>query len=170
MKFTFEYDFEPPASTAVHKIVWMAHDGHDLEPLTSLLLEQRLPQWQDNNGTPAYFVQQNSSTFWIAPVPSSSASNSIRIRAVLKPTHSSRSCDNDVMNNFRDTIVNGTLYRLLRIPNAQWTDLTAASIYANLYEEGVRTAEVRGRNADTGVVRKVNYGGIKTRRRTKRDY
>lgn len=161
----YEYDLEPPAGTAIHKILWMTHNGEDLEPLTSSLLEQRLPKWQEQTGKPAYFVQQSSSVFWLAPTPSSTTVGSTRLRAVLKPTHTSTACDNDVMNDYRDTIINGALFRLLRIPNRDWTDMSGAGVYGTLFNDGVANAERRARNADTGVARKVNYGGIITRTR-----
>jgi len=64
------------------------------------------------------------------------------------------------MNDFRDTIINGALNRLLRIPNKDWTDLNGAQYYGTLFNQGVDEAERRARNADTGVRRRVMYGGI----------
>lgn len=166
----FEYDLEAPSGTAVQKILWVSHLGKDLEPITTTLLEQRLPGWRDETGVPEYFVQQNSATFLLAPVPSTTQVGSTILRAVLKPTYSSNACDDDVMNDYRDTIVNGTLYRLLRIPNKDWTDLAAAGVYGQLFMSGVEMAERRARRADTSVSRKVKYGGSnsgawRTRRR-----
>jgi|TARA_B110000444_G_scaffold260900_1_gene309835 hypothetical protein len=156
----YEYDLEPPTGTTVHKVLWVTHDGEDLEPTTTTLLEQRVPRWRSDNGTPAYFVQQSSSLIWLVPTPSSKLANSTIIRAVLKPTHTSSSCDDGVMNDYRDTIVNGALNRLLRIPNKDWTDLNGAQYYGALFNQGVEDAERRARNADTGVRRRVRYGGI----------
>src|SRR6056300_1273789 len=44
----YEYEFEPPSCTAVHKVMWVFHEGNDLEPITSGLLEQRKPGWRDD--------------------------------------------------------------------------------------------------------------------------
>ena len=32
---TYEYDFEPPTGTVVHKILWATYDGNDLEAVSS---------------------------------------------------------------------------------------------------------------------------------------
>ena len=50
----FEYDLEPPSGTVVHEILWVTYDCTDLEPITSALLEQRIPEWRKagNEGTP----------------------------------------------------------------------------------------------------------------------
>jgi len=169
----YEYDFDAPSGTVVHRIEWMTYEGGDLEPLTSSLLEQRLPEWRDRTGKPTYYVQQSSEAFYIAPTPASNASLAIRVKAVLKPTHTSSACDNDVMNNYRDAIVNGALFRLLRMPNKDWTDLSAAGVYGSLFNEAIARASEIARGANTAVARKVKYGGIggarsgarKTRRR-----
>lgn len=167
----YEYDLEVPTSTAVHKVLWVTHDGKDLEPITTSLLEQRLPKWRetDQASTPKYFLKQTSALLWLVPVPSTTTAGSTVIRAVLKPTHTSKSCDNDVMNDYRDTIVNGALFRLLRIPNRDWTDYKHAQTYSALFAQGMVDAERRARNADTGVSRSVKYGGMSGAWRTRRN-
>ena len=158
---TYEYDFEVPNGTAVHKILWVTYDGDDLEPISSSLLEEREPKWRDSNyyGTPIYYIKQSQAIFWLAPVPDVTKTNSVRMRAILKPTHSSTSCNADVMNDYRDTIVNGTLVRLLRTPSKDWTDYNAAQIYNQLFQEGLTFADRKASFADQPVARKVKYGG-----------
>ena len=164
----YEYDLEAPSGTSVQKILWVTHEGKDVEPITTTLLEQRLPNWRDGSGVPQYFIQQTSSLFILAPIPMVTSVNSTVIRAVLRPTHTSTSCTNDVMNDYRDTIVNGALSRILRIPNKDWTDLTGAQIYGSLFNQGVESAERRARHADTGVHRSVKYGGSSGSWKTRR--
>lgn len=156
----YEYDLEPPTGTTVHKILWVTHDGQDLEPLTTTLLEQRVPRWRTDNGLPVYFVKPTASLIWLVPIPSAKVVNSTIIRAVLKPTHTSTTCDESIMDEYRDAIVNGALFRLLRIPGKDWSDLQGAQLYSILFESVVVTAERRGRQADEGVARRVVYGGV----------
>ena len=164
----YEYDLEAPSGTAVQKILWITHEGKDLEPLTSTLLEQRIPKWREGNGVPEYYVQQGSALVWLAPIPTATGISSTIVRAVLKPTHTSSACDDGVMNDYRDTIINGALFRLLRIPNKEWTDLQGASVYGSLFNEGTMIAERKARGADTGVARRVRYGGTTGAWRTRR--
>ena len=156
----YEYDLEAPSGTTVHKILCMTHQGKDLEPMTTTLLEQRLPKWREQTGVPLYFVQQNSKVFHVAPIPTDTVVGSTNIRVVLKPAFTSTACDDDVMNDYRDAIINGTLFRLLRMPNKEWSDLTAAGVYGQLFTQGVEDAKRRARNADTAIARKVKYGGM----------
>jgi hypothetical protein len=166
----YEYDFDAPSGTIVHKIIWAIYDGNVLEPVTSGLLEQRESDWRNNTGTPEYILKQNQENFWIVPVPSVSKTEGLILRVALKPTHTSTSCDSTVMSDNRDAIVNGALFRLLRIPSKDWTDFNAANIYASLYNEGIGTAEKRARLGDTAVAGKVNYGGLYSNRRSTKKY
>lgn len=161
VKDIFEYDLEPPSGTAVHKIIWATYDGEDLEAITNALLEQRKPKWRQAGyeGRPEYFVKQSPSLFYVAPVPNETKASSILLRAALKPTHTSSSCSDDIMNDYRDTIINGTIYRLLRLPGREWTDYTGAQIYGSLFLEGLGDADKRGRQTASRVARKVRYGG-----------
>ena len=166
----YEYDLEAPNGTAVHKIMWATFDGKDIEPISTNLLEQRLPKWRDSDhfGTPEYYVQQSTALVWLVPTPNVTMVSSTIIRAQLKPTHTSTACDESIMNEYRDAIVNGTLFRLLRMPSRDWSDLSGAQIYGSLFADAITKAERRARHADEGVARRVNYGGVggawKTRR------
>jgi len=160
----YDYTLTAPADTAIEKILSIQYNGVDLEPITPALLDQRLPKWRTEPGEPQYYVKTSSSTVRIAPAPSTGATDALLLRLILKPTHTSTSCDDDVMNDYRDTIINGALFRLLRLPSKDWTDYSAASVYGSLFTEQLVDAERRARSADTGVARKVNYGGIKSRR------
>ena len=75
----YEYDLESPSGTSVHKILWMTHSGKDLEPITSTLLEQRLPKWRTESGVPVYFIQQGSGLVHLAPVPTDTVVGSTNV-------------------------------------------------------------------------------------------
>ena len=163
---TYEYDLEAPTGTLVHKIQWVTHQGEALEPLTTSLLEERQPKWRDESGTPKYFVKQSQKLFWLVPVPDATLTSSTILRVQLRPTDASTACDSEVMSDYRDQIINGTLFRLLRVPGRDWTDFASAQVYASLFQEGIIYAERRARSADTPIGRKVIYGGLYSRRST----
>ena len=77
----YEYDLEPPADTAVHKIMWVLYNGDALEPISTTLLEERKPKWREASyyGTPQYFVKQSRSLFYLVPVPNETTANSTRL-------------------------------------------------------------------------------------------
>lgn len=168
----YEYDLESPSGTVVHKLMTTVHQGNALEPLSPELLDQRIPKWRDvsSSGTPEYVVKQGQALVWLVPTPSATVVSSTIIRAQLKPTATSAGCDSDIMAEYRDTLINGAVFRLLRTPGQPWTDFTGAQIYGSLFSEGVVNADRKARHADEGVARKVNYGGITRAWKTRRRY
>lgn len=164
----YEYDLEPPAGTIVHRIVWVTYDGKPLEPVSSGLLEQRKENWREETGTPEYFIKQGLDQFNLVPVPSATLFRGVEIRVALKPTQTSSSCDDEIMTDYRDTIINGALFRLCRMPSQDWTDFNAASVYNSLFNEGLVYAERRARQADNPIVAKVRYGGVHGGRKTRK--
>ena len=151
----YEYDLEPPSGTVVHKIMASVHEGVSLEAIA---------------GTPEYYVKQGTSLVWLVPTPSQTSVSSTIIRAQLKPTTTSNGCDREIMSDYRDTIINGALFRLLRTPGQTWTDYTGAQVFGSLFSQGVTEAERTARHADEGVARRVNYGGIGRALRSRRRY
>lgn len=95
----------------------------------------------------------------LVPIPDSNESQSLIINAALKPTQSATSLDNDFMNDYKEVIVNGAAFRLLRMPSKEWTDYNGAQVYGALFNEGIVNAYRRINNYDMPISRKVKYGG-----------
>ena len=66
----YEYDFDIPTGTEVHQILYMTHDGNDMDPISPRSLELNYPDWRNRTGSPHVYLQKSSSLFWIVPVPS----------------------------------------------------------------------------------------------------
>lgn len=160
VKNLFEYDLEPPTGTTVHEIISIVHNGSQLAAGTPKLLDLRMPTWRKDAGEPKYYVKVSPSLFWLAPVPAETKALSTTIRVALKPTYTSDAIDDEVLNDYHSAIVNGALYRLLRMPSREWTDLTGAQVYGSLFEQEVAAAKKRADFGNAPVVRKVKYGGI----------
>jgi|TARA_A100001015_G_scaffold215011_1_gene241358 hypothetical protein len=156
----YEYDFDQPTGTDVHQILWATYDGEDLDPISPRSLEVNYPDWKDKSSIPQVYLQKTPNTFWIVPIPSSTKTSAIQLSVALKPTRSSNNIDTTFSNDYRDGIIYGTLYRLLRIPSKDWTDPGAARDYLSLFNEEVKQAELRGRGGDLGVKRLVKYRGV----------
>tara|TARA_R100000734_G_C3318660_1_gene113055 strand:+ start:858 stop:1535 length:678 start_codon:yes stop_codon:yes gene_type:complete len=161
----YEYEFDQPSGTDVHQILWMTYDGNDLDPISPRSLELNYPDWRDRSGTPTVFLQKTSDSFWLVPVPNSN--KEILINVALKPTRTTNNIDTEFSNTYRDGIIYGAVYRLLRMPSKQWTDPVAAADYFNLFQAEVTDAELRGRGGNIGVKRTVKYksAGLSPRKR-----
>jgi len=156
----YEYEFDQPAGTDVHKILWMTYDGDDLDPTSPRSLELNYPDWRNKTSLPQVYLQKTPDTFWVVPVPNSSVTNGLQVSVALKPTRTSNNISTDFSNDYRDGIIYGALYRLLRIPARDWTDPRAAADYLSLFNQEVTQAEQRARSGDLGVRRLVKYRGV----------
>ena len=159
----YEYDFEIPTGTEVHQVLYMTYDGRDMDPISPRSLELNYPDWRDRTGNPHVYLQKTPTTFWVVPVPS--GSDLIIASVALKPTRTSNNIDTTISNQYRDAIIYGTLYRLLRMPNREWTDVGAAQEYLFQFSREIEQAELRARGGDLGVKRTVKYKGIGMPRR-----
>jgi hypothetical protein len=165
----YEYDFDVPTGTEVHQVLYMTYDGKDMDPISPRSLELNYPDWRDRTGTPHVYLQKNPTTFWVVPVPS--GTDQVIASVALKPTRTSNNIDTTISNQYRDAIIYGTLYRLLRMPNREWSDVGAAQEYLYQFNLEINQAELRARGGDLGVKRTVKYKGLgMPRRRRGRKY
>lgn len=159
----YEYDFDIPTGTEVHQILYMTHDGQDMDPISPRSLELNYPDWRDKSGNPHVYLQKTPTTFWVVPVPS--GPKEIITSVALKPSRTSNSIDTTISNQYRDAIIYGTLYRLLRMPNREWTEVGSAQEYFYQFNLEIQQAELRARGGDLGVKRTVKYKGLGMPRR-----
>ena len=166
----YEYEFDQPSGTDVHQILWMTYDGHDLDPISPRSLELNYSDWRNKTSVPQVYLQKTPDTFWVIPVPGSAVTNGIQLAAALKPSRTTSNIDTDFSNSYRDGIVYGTLYRLLRIPSKDWTNISASSDYLSLFNKEIVQAELKARGGDLGVKRTVRYrgAGLSPRKRYKK--
>tara|TARA_Y100000114_G_scaffold67786_1_gene62124 strand:- start:872 stop:1336 length:465 start_codon:yes stop_codon:yes gene_type:complete len=143
----------------------MTYDGRDMDPISPRSLELNYPDWRDRTGNPHVYLQKTPDSFWVVPVPTSTKSDGLILSVALKPTRTSNNIDTTFSNTYRDGIIYGTLYRLLRMPSREWTDIGAAREYLLQFNQEIQQAELKARGGDTGVKRTVKYKGIGMARR-----
>ena len=161
----YEYDFDQPTGTEVHQILHMIYDGKDMAPISPRSLELNYPDWRDRTGQPYVYLQKTANTFWVVPVPNAAKTSALIMSVALKPTRTSTNIDTEFSNTYRDGIIYGALYRLLRMPAKVWSDPTAAQEYWFQFNQEVKSAELRARGGDLGVKRTIKYKGIGLPRR-----
>ena len=166
----YEYEFDQPSGTDVHQILWMTYDGNDLDPISPRSLELNYSDWRSKTSVPQVYLQKTPDAFWVIPIPGSAVANGIQLSVALKPSRTTNNIDTTFSNSYRDGIVYGTLYRLLRIPSKDWTDVSASRDYLSLFNQEIVQAELKARGGDLGVKRTVKYrgAGLSPRKRYKK--
>jgi hypothetical protein len=114
---------------------------------------------------PTHYLKDDGNRLSLFPSPDDSGEFTIRV--VLRPAATSNGIKSTVLDDYKETILYGALFRLLRHPAKEWGDPKGAEMYGNLFTIGLRDAEIKSRQADTGIARSTKYGGIggKTKRK-----
>lgn len=94
-----------------------------------------------------YYTQKDQETILFAPTPEES--QTLYVLYSLKPSQTATTIPNIILNEYQETIIHGTLYRLQMMKDSPWTDLQAADINKRMYDKGEALA-----------VRKSKYGGV----------
>jgi hypothetical protein len=170
---THEYELEAPTGTVIHRIDGVTHLGKPLDAVNGQLLNTRYPSWREESarGTPRVFMQRPEQLIWLVPTPAASASASTIVSAVLKPLRSSKSCADDVMEDYVDTIISGAIANLMRMPGMAWENANLSNAYMGLYLQGVSDAQEHAASEDTAIHRTSKFTDVTgrgTRRRRKR--
>lgn len=133
------YDITSPFFDAViESVLWLRVDGKNM-----LHTDMRLvnPEFLDKTGQPTRFWVEDDSAIRLFYTPD--AVLPVTGEVVLKPKRTARGMPGWVTETWVDTIVSGTLYRLCRIKNKDWSDIEAAAMHKNLYEQGVTNSRIR---------------------------
>jgi len=153
------YLLDLPIGTVLEKILTVTSGGRELEPTSFSLVASRMP----NRGLsqPTHYLKDDGNRISLFPSPDDSSE--FTIRAVLRPATTSNGIKSTVLDDYKEAILYGALYRLLRHPAKEWGDPNAAREYSALFSVAIADATLKSRQADTGIVRKTGYGGVATK-------
>ena len=96
----------------------------------------------------------------IIPIATADVNSSIQVRAILTLSDTATTLPDYVYANFKETLRNGILGRLMKIPGKDWTDMAAAATYLNAFEVGKTEARSRAKAEYGQPNRVMSYGGI----------
>ncbi len=132
-----------------------------LLPKTMRQMDAINQQWRTQTGEPYYFQRGNNADVKLIYIPQAIEVGAIQANATLQPTSTATTIDDKILADFDETILHGALYRILRVPNKNWSDLKTANYYEGLFREKVDKAISRGTDErQKGVRRVVKYGGL----------
>ena len=167
---TNEYQFEPPADSEIAAIVSGNMDGDVLSILSAKLANYRYPRHREFNGRPEAILRLDNSNFRLYPTPDTSFPSGLYLTVALKPTRTATSVPDIVYEEFKDAIIYGSAYRLMAMPNKDWTNNQKSSYYRALFDEQIQMAKREAERSPDGAVPIVGYGGIGGRKRRRRAY
>lgn len=133
------YDIASPLFDAViESVQWLKVDDKKLTHTDERLVN---PEYLDRTGQPTHFWVENDTAVRLFYTPDQVWT--LRGEVVVKPKRTARGIPGWVYETWIDTIVSGTIYRLCRIRNKDWSDPEFAALHKNLYEQGVTDSRIR---------------------------
>lgn len=127
----------------IESVLWLKVDDKNMTHTDSRLVN---PEYLSTTGQPTHFWVVNDTEIRLFYIPDQVWT--IKGEVALKPSRTARGIPSWVYETWIDTIISGTLYRLCRIKDKDWTDPEFAALHKGFYEQGVTNSRIRDmRNA-----------------------
>jgi len=149
-----DYDLEPPSGTLVTKVMKLFYKNKELPPfgqdyVPSATYYNAAAIGADESSTPVTWSQKDTKTFTVFPAPGERESGAITIRAALKPTRASESCDDILFEDYAEYIAAGAKARLMIVPNKAYTNPNLVATQNQFFLQGVNVARQRAARGHT---------------------
>lgn len=153
-----------PANTELVDVISMknAAGGEPLTPMTYARMDKNHSDWRsESNSDAKHYVLEANNTLRLYPTPADDATDKYHIRVAVKPKLTVTSLDDRLFNKYSEILISGALARLYAIPRKPWTDLQLAGYHRGIFYSSFPAARTEAAEEfQTGVARKVSYGGI----------
>lgn len=133
-----EARYELIGSGVLEDVLWLTVDGREIHRTQDSFVP---PSQADQTGTPQAFAIVGDREVRLYPTPDKAYIFTGDV--VVKPSRTARGVEDFLYETYARAIVDGALYRLLSIPEKEWTNLPLAEIYLNSFNRGVTKARVR---------------------------
>lgn len=139
---TGTYTLVAPANCAIVSVERVEVDGQYVNP-TSLDLLNRSPEnWQtDEANQPINYMVDAEKILRFKEIPDTAITGGLVVWASLKPTASTDVIPDFIVDDWYDTILNGAVSSLLRIPQKSWTSIEGSEYYNTIYDGSLSEAK-----------------------------
>lgn len=144
-----DYDLEPPTGYLVVKVMKAWLENQPLDPLApdfvreASVYNRLFSSYDAAPSTPRAYLQKDPRTISIWQVPDKKYSNGLTLRVALKPTRASTTVEDEIFEDYAETIASGALSRLMLSPGKPYTSPDLAAFHKAQFERGVNVARTR---------------------------
>lgn len=132
-----------PVGTKLWDVLNVTYDSSEPLPYRSLdKLNAETPDWSVDSGTPELYTMEDFSSFTLVDKPSASAVT-IGFTLALLPSQDATAIDDDIAEQYRETLLSGAKYRLLLMNGQDWSNPNLAAVYKRDFETAVGRASLR---------------------------
>jgi len=129
------YTLVAPTNCSIVGVERVEVNGEFVSP-TSLDLLNRSPEnWQtDTSNQPINYMVDAEKVLRFKEIPDTSYTGGLVVWVTLKPTASTSTIPDFIVDDWYETIVNGAVSYLLRIPGKSWSSIEGSEYYNTLYD------------------------------------
>lgn len=155
-----EYDIEPESGTDLIEIESLKQDGLPVLPKSQIWLDANIPNWKTSESSRAkYFTMVGRRTFRVTPIPTE-VSLDIDLRVSLTLPRDATSLDEDIYDEWNETIAAGALYRLLGMTGVKWANKSQSADNEQQFYRDIAEATVRANRSNAPSVGSVQMRPI----------
>jgi hypothetical protein len=143
-----DYDLESPVSkTRVTKVMKAFFKGNELIPAAPdqvrdpTIYNQRIGGTQTNHSDPRFFIQKDSASISLMPIPAESLASALTLRVALVPLRSATTCEDFLFEQWAEVIASGAVARLLVDSNRPYSNPRVAGIHQARFVSGINDAK-----------------------------
>jgi hypothetical protein len=151
-----QYDLPTLNQQSVSTVMRVWVDANEITPIdedairTPFGFVSAVPGVNNPSGVPRFFNETDPGTISLYPVPG--AVYTINMRASMRPMRAAKQVEDQLFEDWVDTIVDGALVRLYAMPAAPHVPFSnpgLAKVHAAAYEAGVNVAMLASRKGST---------------------
>lgn len=151
-----DYDLDSPVNNhRITKVMKAWYKGVELLPAAPdqvrdpSVYNQRIGGYQTDYSTPKYFIQKDSSTFSLLPIPDQSLSSAITMRVALVPLRTSTTCEDFLFEQWVEPIAAGAVSKLQLSAGKPYSNPAAAAIHQATFIRGLNAARQKANRGYT---------------------
>jgi hypothetical protein len=158
-----EYQINIPSSMVLSKVLGVMYIDTWLDPNTvesvrsGVVLQGGVGEATVTNAAPTVYFQKNptDTTVSVYPVPATTTTNGLLIRAAFAPSRSASSVPDILFENWVEEIAASAVSRLMALPGQTFSNPALVGAYAGVASAGQRSATIEARTGRVAAASRV---------------
>jgi hypothetical protein len=138
------YELEPPAGADVSAVLLAKFDGETITPQSTDQIDVLYPQWRTQAGTVKHFVQVDTETIILVPLPDVTLTSGLELVLALHPRRSAISFPRWITSQYMEQIAAGAIGRLMMMPDKAWSNQKTGAGYLGVFRNAIDVARAAG--------------------------
>lgn len=134
------YDIDGPTDSVIRHILTMTVNDEVIEPSKVVDLDRRSQGWRTRTDKPRRYILNSPTELMLTPIPDDIYT--ISMYASLRPSNDATEIPDLLLAFQREVIAAGAIFKLMTIPDRQWTNMASAALFRQQFYRGVKQARI----------------------------